>query len=81
MVVLKTQSEFGHAPPPQTPYSIITNLRGWDTAERFRSGDYSDMAKVLHIYPRFTPTFAAREVSQDIKMQQLFSRPWLKAHS
>lgn len=62
MVVLKTESEFGHAPPPQTPYSIISNLPGWEMLERFREGDLSPMAKVVHIYPRFTPTHAAREV-------------------
>jgi cystathionine gamma-synthase len=62
MVILKTQSEFGHAPPPQTPYSIITNLPGWDMLRDFRDGDMSPMAKVVHIYPRFTPTQSARTV-------------------
>ena len=64
MVVLKTQSEFGHAPPPQTPYSVISNLPGWDLLEQVRDGDMSPMAKVVHIYPRFGPTQAAREASQ-----------------
>lgn len=64
MVVLRTQSEFGHAPPPQTPYSIISNLPGWDMLERVRDGDMSSMAKAVHIYPRFGPTFAAKEVSR-----------------
>ena len=30
MVILKPQSEYGYAPPPQTPYSIATNVPGWD---------------------------------------------------
>ncbi|KFA72535.1 hypothetical protein S40288_07865 [Stachybotrys chartarum IBT 40288] len=56
MVVLRPRSDFGHAPPPATPYSIITNLPGWDLNKRLRDGDMSPMARVVHIYPRFAPT-------------------------
>ena len=63
MVVLKPQSDFGHAPPPQTPYSIISNLPGWGMLRNFRDGDMSPMAKVVHIYPRFGPTHSAAMVS------------------
>jgi cystathionine gamma-synthase len=63
MVVLRTQSDFGHAPPPQTPYSIISNLPGWGMVQGFRDGDMSAMAKVVHIYPRFGPTQFAAMVS------------------
>ncbi|KAF4455468.1 hypothetical protein F53441_2258 [Fusarium austroafricanum] len=56
MVILKTKSEFGHAPPPQTPYSVITNLPGWDVALALREGDPSPMKRVVHIYPRYMPT-------------------------
>lgn len=62
MVVLTTQSEFGHAPPPATPYSIATNLPGWDLVTRVRDGDMSPMASVVHIYPRFGPKHAVAEV-------------------
>lgn len=63
MVVLKPQSDFGNAPPPQTPYSIISNLPGWDLLQRFRDGDMSPMARVVNIYPRFGPTQFAGKVS------------------
>ena len=63
MVILKTQSEFGHAPPPQTPYSIVSNLPGWELLKQVRDGDMSPMARVVHIYPRFGPTHFARQVS------------------
>jgi cystathionine gamma-synthase len=63
MVVLKPQSEFGHAPPPQTPYSVISNLPGWDMLQGVRDGDMSPMARVVNIYPRFGPTQFARNVS------------------
>lgn len=56
MVVLTTQSEFGHAPPPQTPYSIISNLPGWELGKSIRDGDTAPLAKLVHIYPRFAPT-------------------------
>lgn len=62
MVILRTQSEFGHAPPPQTPYSVISNLAGWELLLRVRDGDMSPMAKVVHMYPRIFPTQFAREV-------------------
>lgn len=63
MVVLKPQSDFGNAPPPQTPYSIISNLPGWDLLRNFRDGDMSPMARVVNIYPRFGPTQFAGKVS------------------
>lgn len=63
MGILRTESEFGHAPPPQTPYSIITNLPGWDMLKRIREGDMAPFAKVVHIYPRLSPTVHARTVS------------------
>jgi cystathionine gamma-synthase len=65
MVVLKTQSEFGHAPPPQTPYSIVSNLPGWDLLQRVRDGDMSPMAGIVHIYPRFSPTHFAAQVRNE----------------
>lgn len=65
MVVLRVQSEFGHAPPPQTPYSIISNLPGWELGKRVRDGDTAPLAKVVHIYPRFAPTQFAGQVSTD----------------
>jgi cystathionine gamma-synthase len=55
MVILKTQSEFGHAAPPETPYSITSNLPGWNLNKAVRDGDMSCMARVVHIYPRFSP--------------------------
>ncbi|KAH0492383.1 hypothetical protein TgHK011_007341 [Trichoderma gracile] len=66
MVVLRPQSEFGHAPPPQTPYSIISNLPGWGMLQGFRDGDMSPMAKVVHIYPRFGPTQFAAKLGQEV---------------
>ncbi|OAQ70668.1 cystathionine beta-lyase/cystathionine gamma-synthase [Pochonia chlamydosporia 170] len=63
MVVLKTQSEWGHAPPPQTPYSIISNLPGWDMLKGVRDGDMSPLARVVHIYPRLSPTHFARTLA------------------
>lgn len=63
MVVLKTQSEVGHAPPPQAPYSVITNLPGWDVARAIREGDPAPMKKLVHIYPRFMPTHYSAQVS------------------
>lgn len=62
MVVLQTQSEIGYAPPPQTPYSIISNLPGWELLVKVRGGDSSPMASAVHIYPRLSPTQAARKV-------------------
>lgn len=62
MTILKTQSEFGHAPPPQTPYSVITNLPGWDVAKAIRDGDHTPMKRVVHIYPRFVATHYAAQV-------------------
>lgn len=63
MVVLRTQSDFGHAPPPQTPYSIISNLPGWNMLQGVRDGDMSPFAKIVHVYPRFGPTQFAAKVS------------------
>lgn len=62
MPVLKTQSEFGHAPPPQTPYSIISNLPGWDLTQSVRDGDTAPLARLVHIYPRFGPTQYVRQL-------------------
>ncbi|RFU73624.1 cystathionine gamma-synthase [Trichoderma arundinaceum] len=66
MVVLKPQSDFGHAPPPRTPYSIISNLPGWDMLQGFRDGDMSPMARVVHIYPRFGPTQFAAQLGAEV---------------
>ncbi|KAF5534598.1 cystathionine gamma-synthase [Fusarium mexicanum] len=66
MVVLKTQSEFGHAPPPQAPYSVITNLPGWDVARAIREGDPAPMKKLVHIYPRFMPTQYSAQLGHEI---------------
>ncbi|KAG5988001.1 hypothetical protein E4U54_004807 [Claviceps lovelessii] len=66
MGILRTQSEFGHAPPPQTPYSIITNIPGWDMLKAFRDGDMSPLDRIVHIYPRLSPTLYARTLSQEI---------------
>ena len=63
MVVLKTQSDFGHAPPPQTPFSIISNLPGWDVAQSIRDGNREPLTRVKHIYPRFFPMGVVAEVS------------------
>lgn len=62
MVVLRTQSDFGHAPPPQTPYSIITNIPGWQLAKGVRDGDKAPLSKLVHIYPRFMPTHYVAQV-------------------
>lgn len=56
MVVLTTQSEFGHAPPPQTPYSIVSNIPLWENSQKLLEGDASIIARLKHIYPRFGPT-------------------------
>ncbi|KAG5982778.1 hypothetical protein E4U55_001384 [Claviceps digitariae] len=66
MGILRTQSEFGHAPPPQTPYSIVTNLPGWDMTKAIREGDLSPLARIVHIYPRLSPTLYARTLAQEI---------------
>ncbi|RDW59967.1 hypothetical protein BP6252_13054 [Coleophoma cylindrospora] len=66
MVVLKPQSAFGHAPPPQTPYSFITNVPKWDQLRRVRDGDMTPMAGVVHIYPRFSPTHFVAQLGQEI---------------
>ncbi|EXM27560.1 hypothetical protein FOTG_06010 [Fusarium oxysporum f. sp. vasinfectum 25433] len=66
MVVLKTQSEVGHAPPPQAPYSVITNLPGWDVARAIREGDPAPMKKLVHIYPRFMPTHYSAQLGHEI---------------
>ncbi|KAL7790065.1 pyridoxal phosphate-dependent transferase [Trichoderma ceciliae] len=66
MVVLRTQSDFGHAPPPQTPYSIISNLPGWNMLQNVRDGDMSPFAKIVHVYPRFGPTQFAAQLGQEV---------------
>ncbi|KAG5950133.1 hypothetical protein E4U53_005445 [Claviceps sorghi] len=66
MGILRTQSEFGHAPPPQTPYSIVTNMPGWDMLKALREGDMSPLARIVHVYPRMMPTVYARTLSQEI---------------
>ncbi|RDW56381.1 hypothetical protein BP5796_13203 [Coleophoma crateriformis] len=66
MVVLKPQSAFGHAPPPQTPYSFVTNVPEWDQLRRVRDGDMTAMAGVVHIYPRFSPTQFVAQLGQKI---------------
>ncbi|KAH7163042.1 pyridoxal phosphate-dependent transferase [Dactylonectria estremocensis] len=66
MVILKTQSEFGHAPPPQTPNSIITNIPTWKVAQAFRDGDPTPLAKIVHLYPRFLPMQFAAKLGQAI---------------
>lgn len=63
MVVLRTQSEFGHAPPPQTQYSVITNCPGWAFMKGFRDGDKSQRARIVYTYPRIRPNFAVKEVT------------------
>lgn len=63
MVILKTESEFGYAPPPQTPYSIISNLPGWEMLKGVREGDMAPLGRVVHIYPRLSPTHFVRTVS------------------
>lgn len=71
MVILKTQSEFGHAPPPQTPYSIISNLPGWDLTTRLRDGDTAPLARLVHIYPRFAPTQFSRQLGGEVMARLL----------
>ncbi|KAF7544568.1 hypothetical protein G7Z17_g9855 [Cylindrodendrum hubeiense] len=66
MVVLKTQSEFGHAPPPQTPYSIITNIPSWKVAQAFRDGDPGPLSRIVHLYPRFLPMQFSAQLGQAI---------------
>ncbi|KAK7414319.1 hypothetical protein QQX98_006836 [Neonectria punicea] len=66
MVVLRPQSEFGHAPPPQTPNSIITNIPTWDVAKAFRDGDPSPLSRIVHLYPRFLPMQFAAQLGQAI---------------
>lgn len=66
MVVLTPQSDFGKAPPPQTPYSIITNIPTWDNSQKIRDGDFSLVAKLTHIYPRFGPTQYVAQVCAPI---------------
>lgn len=63
MVVLKPDVPFGHAPHPQTPFSILTNLPGWELTKSIREGDKSSLARIKHIYPRFCPWGHAAQVS------------------
>jgi hypothetical protein len=67
MAILKPQSEFGHAPPPQTNYSFITNAPGWDLLRRVRDGDMEPLSRIVHIYPRLGPTFAIQEVRSSVQ--------------
>ena len=62
MVVLRTETEFGVAPPPQTPYSIITNIPRWEVNQRIRDGELSLAAQLKHIYPRFGPMHHVAQV-------------------
>lgn len=64
MAALTPQSDFGQAPPPQTPYSIITNIPMWKNSQKIRDGDFSIVAKLVHIYPRFGPTHFVAQVSR-----------------
>ncbi|KAH6898562.1 pyridoxal phosphate-dependent transferase [Thelonectria olida] len=66
MVILRPQSEFGCAPPPQTPYSIITNLPTWANAKAFRDGDPTPLSKIVHLYPRFLPMQFAAQLERAI---------------
>lgn len=66
MVVLRPQSEFGHAPPPQTPYSIISNLGTWEENRLFREGDPETLGRLVHIYPRLKPTHYAARLCDEI---------------
>ncbi|SPJ74630.1 related to O-succinylhomoserine (thiol)-lyase [Fusarium torulosum] len=66
MVILKPQSEFGYAPPPQTPYSVITNFPGWQVARGIRDGDHSPMQRVVHFYPRFMPMHHAAQLGHEV---------------
>lgn len=69
MVILQTQSEFGEAPPPQTPYSIISNIPKWEVNEKIRDGDMSIVSKLKHIYPRFGPTHYVGQVRSQSLMR------------
>lgn len=64
MVILKTESAVGHAPPPQSHYSIVTNLPGWDTLHEVREGNMAPLTAIVHINPRFSPTHFAAVVSR-----------------
>lgn len=72
MVVLRPQSDLGHAPPPQTPYSIITNLPSWANAKAFRDGDPTPLSKLVHLYPRFIPMQFAAQVSPTTRRALVF---------
>jgi cystathionine gamma-synthase len=63
MVVIKHDLDFGHAPHPQTPYAILSNMPGWQTTKNIREGDTSALAKLKHIYPRFLPWSYVGQVS------------------
>ncbi|KAF4975888.1 hypothetical protein FZEAL_7361 [Fusarium zealandicum] len=66
MAILRPQSEFGYAPPPQTPYSVITNIPGWSVAQAIRDGDPGPMQKIVHLYPRFVPMHFTAQLGQAI---------------
>ncbi|KAG6009043.1 hypothetical protein E4U21_003374 [Claviceps maximensis] len=66
MGILRAESDFGHAPPPQTPYSIVSNIPGWDMLKSLRDGDVTPLRKIVHIYPRLAPTLYTRALSQEI---------------
>ncbi|KOS21515.1 putative cystathionine gamma-synthase [Escovopsis weberi] len=66
MVVLRDTSQWGHCPAPETPYSIVTNMSGWDTLAAFIAGDRSMMASCTHLYPRFMPTQFVRKLGMQI---------------
>ncbi|KAK5992437.1 Cystathionine gamma-synthase [Cladobotryum mycophilum] len=75
MVVLRPQSEWGHAPPPQTPYSIMTNIPGWDMLRGVREGDMSPLAKVVHFYPRFAPWLTLPKLGIEGKRIMIYLNP------
>ena len=66
MTILRPQSAYGEAPPPQTPYSVVTNIPKWETCHRFREGDMSVVKGLKHIYPRRGPTHYVTELGKAI---------------
>lgn len=76
MVVLTTQSEFGHAPPPQTPYSIVSNIPLWENSQKLLEGDASIVARLKHIYPRFGPTQYAAQVRSYLPVPSICPTVW-----
>lgn len=54
---------FGHSLPPEGPHTITLHAPGWDAAMRFRDGDFSVIAQLRSVYPRFFPFGPAATVS------------------